>query len=199
MAGCCAWQCSTVVCSGERVLKYRCRPGPAAGAHCMMAVCLPSALVPVRLDVNTCPCPVVHSLLPGDQESWQLSDQITGAAAPELQNMGSSLDTRVAGVCNRAQTGTAQNLHPLSSSRVFALLQTPFYLVVETSGSVPDHDYAKLDGFLEAAYSQNLIEDGTIAQDSRQAAGIWQLRENISEALRLAGGCCIVEALRLHP
>ena len=68
-------------------------------------------------------------------------------------------------------------------------MQTPFYLVVETSGSVPDHDYAKLDGFLEAAYSQNLIEDGTIAQDSRQAAGIWQLRENISEALRLAGGC----------
>ena len=107
----------------------------------------------------------------------------------------SSLDNWVGGVCNRAQAGPDQHLHPPRLTPVSALLQTPFYLVVETSGSVPDHDYAKLDGFLEAAYSQNLIEDGTIAQDSRQAAGIWQLRENISEALRLAGGCCTVGAL----
>lgn len=32
-----------------------------------------------------------------------------------------------------------------------------------------------------------LVTDGTIAQDSSQANGIWQLREGISVALRHAG------------
>lgn len=66
-------------------------------------------------------------------------------------------------------------------------MQTPIYLVVETSGSNAEHDYAKLEKFLEEAYEEEMIVDGTIAQDSSQQAAIWALRENISEGLRHAG------------
>ena len=66
-------------------------------------------------------------------------------------------------------------------------MQTPIYLVVETSGSNTEHDYAKLEHFLEEAYNDEIIVDGTIAQDSGQQASIWNLRESISEGLRHAG------------
>ncbi|KAK9797831.1 hypothetical protein WJX73_005363 [Symbiochloris irregularis] len=64
---------------------------------------------------------------------------------------------------------------------------TQFYLVVETSGSNAEHDMAKLEGFLTDAMEEGLIADGTIAQDTGQAQGIWGLREGISVALRHAG------------
>lgn len=71
-------------------------------------------------------------------------------------------------------------------------MQTPIYLVVETSGSNLEHDFGKLEVFLEEAYNDEMIADGTIAQDSSQQASIWNLRESISEGLRHAGtlsGC----------
>ena len=66
-------------------------------------------------------------------------------------------------------------------------MQAPFYLVVETSGSNSEHDTAKLEAFLEEVYADGVVADGTIAQDSTQAAGIWHLRESISVGLRHAG------------
>ncbi|KAL3143740.1 hypothetical protein ABBQ32_003572 [Trebouxia sp. C0010 RCD-2024] len=66
-------------------------------------------------------------------------------------------------------------------------IQTPIYLVVETSGSNLEHDFGKLEVFLEEAYNDEMIADGTIAQDSSQQASIWNLRESISEGLRHAG------------
>ena len=59
--------------------------------------------------------------------------------------------------------------------------------MVETSGSNAEHDYAKLEKFLEEAYEEGIIVDGTIAQDSSQQGSIWNLRESISEGLRHAG------------
>ena len=44
-----------------------------------------------------------------------------------------------------------------------------------------------VQGFLEAAMEEGLIADGTVAQDTSQAQGIWGLREGISVALRHAG------------
>ena len=77
--------------------------------------------------------------------------------------------------------------HVGACASLWCILQTPIYLVVETSGSNSEHDYAKLEKFLEEAYEEELIADGTIAQDSTQQAAIWQLRESISEGLRHAG------------
>ncbi|BDA44336.1 probable D-2-hydroxyglutarate dehydrogenase, mitochondrial [Coccomyxa sp. Obi] len=65
--------------------------------------------------------------------------------------------------------------------------QTPFYLVVETSGSNEAHDYAKIEAFLEEVMEEGWVLDGTIAQDSTQTAAIWGLREGISVALKHAG------------
>ncbi|CAK0772713.1 hypothetical protein CVIRNUC_003992 [Coccomyxa viridis] len=65
--------------------------------------------------------------------------------------------------------------------------QTPFYLVVETSGSNEAHDSEKLQGFLEEVMEEGMVLDGTIAQDSTQIAGIWGIREGISVALKHAG------------
>lgn len=63
----------------------------------------------------------------------------------------------------------------------------PFFVVVETSGSEPTHDAAKMEAFLEAAMAAGAVEDGVIAQDGAQAAAMWRLREGITEALRHRG------------
>ena len=65
--------------------------------------------------------------------------------------------------------------------------KAPFFVVVETSGSVASHDEAKVEMFLEAAMAEGVVDDGTIAQDSSQAAAMWKLREGITEALRHRG------------
>ncbi|CAI5489134.1 unnamed protein product [Closterium sp. Naga37s-1] len=63
----------------------------------------------------------------------------------------------------------------------------PFYVLIETSGSNPDHDRVKLDAFLEGVMEDGAVEDGTVAHDSTQAAAIWHLREGVAEALQRAG------------
>jgi D-2-hydroxyglutarate dehydrogenase len=63
----------------------------------------------------------------------------------------------------------------------------PFYMLIETSGSDEGHDSEKLSGFLEQALENNLILDGTVAQDHAQARSLWKLREGIAEALAKDG------------
>lgn len=63
----------------------------------------------------------------------------------------------------------------------------PFYMLIEISGSVRQHDEDKLSQFLETAMERGLILNGTIAQDQKQAKAFWKLRESISEALSRAG------------
>jgi FAD/FMN-containing dehydrogenase len=58
----------------------------------------------------------------------------------------------------------------------------PFYVLVETSGSSKDHDYSKLESFLEKAIENGDIGDGTLAQDTTQLLNIWKIRETIPEA-----------------
>ena len=44
-----------------------------------------------------------------------------------------------------------------------------------------------MQGFLEEVMGEEMVLDGTIAQDSAQIAGIWGIREGISVALKHAG------------
>ena len=69
---------------------------------------------------------------------------------------------------------------PLSARR-------PFYVLIETHGSNPDHDQQKVYSFLDALQSNGLVDDGTIAQDEKQAADIWHLRESLGLAFRGEG------------
>ncbi|XP_012889119.1 PREDICTED: D-2-hydroxyglutarate dehydrogenase, mitochondrial isoform X2 [Dipodomys ordii] len=60
---------------------------------------------------------------------------------------------------------------------------SPFYILVETSGSNAGHDAEKLGSFLEQALSSGLVTDGTMATDHRKVQALWALRERITEAL----------------
>ncbi|XP_006875297.1 PREDICTED: d-2-hydroxyglutarate dehydrogenase, mitochondrial [Chrysochloris asiatica] len=65
--------------------------------------------------------------------------------------------------------------------------ESPFYVLVETSGSNMEHDEAKLAAFLEDALDSGLVTDGTVATDQRKMKTLWALRERITEALSRDG------------
>ncbi|KAJ2974675.1 hypothetical protein NQ176_g5931 [Zarea fungicola] len=64
----------------------------------------------------------------------------------------------------------------------------PFYCLIETSGSNGDHDYEKLEKFLEDVMSREIIADGVVAQDATQIKALWAWRESISEVSGHWGG-----------
>lgn len=63
----------------------------------------------------------------------------------------------------------------------------PCYMLIETSGSDEEHDQEKLTRFLENTISSGLVQDGTLAANSRETAAMWTLRESIPEALLREG------------
>ena len=66
--------------------------------------------------------------------------------------------------------------------------QHPFYCLLETSGSNPDHDSEKLEKFLEHVMSEEIVSDGVLAQDETQIQSLWSWREGIPECLGHWGG-----------
>ncbi|KAM4895095.1 D-2-hydroxyglutarate dehydrogenase, mitochondrial [Sylvia borin] len=64
---------------------------------------------------------------------------------------------------------------------------SPFYVLIETSGSNSSHDEEKLNNFLEQAMASGLVTDGTVATDDKKIKGLWSLRERITEALTHEG------------
>ncbi|NXP38965.1 D2HDH protein, partial [Leiothrix lutea] len=80
---------------------------------------------------------------------------------------------------------------------------SPFYVLIETSGSNSSHDEEKLNNFLDQAMASGLVTDGTVATDDKKikaraawlmwlsvilfAQGLWSLRERITEALTHEG------------
>jgi FAD/FMN-containing dehydrogenase len=64
----------------------------------------------------------------------------------------------------------------------------PFYCLIETSGSNADHDYEKLEKFLEDVMGREIVADGVLAQDETQARALWGWREGITECLGHWGG-----------
>ncbi|PHH62150.1 hypothetical protein CDD81_7524 [Ophiocordyceps australis] len=64
----------------------------------------------------------------------------------------------------------------------------PFYCLIETSGSNADHDYEKLEKFLQHVMGQDVVMDGVVAQDATQAKALWAWREGIPESIGHWGG-----------
>lgn len=64
----------------------------------------------------------------------------------------------------------------------------PFYCLIETSGSNGDHDYEKLEKFLEDVMGKEIITDGVVAQDETQLKSLWSWREGVPECLGHWGG-----------
>ncbi|KAF5921543.1 D-2-hydroxyglutarate dehydrogenase, mitochondrial isoform X1 [Diceros bicornis minor] len=65
--------------------------------------------------------------------------------------------------------------------------ESPFYVLIETSGSRAGHDAEKLTSFLEQVLGSGLVTDGTLATDQRRIKMLWALRERITEALSRDG------------
>ncbi|XP_048397696.1 D-2-hydroxyglutarate dehydrogenase, mitochondrial isoform X2 [Stegostoma tigrinum] len=63
------------------------------------------------------------------------------------------------------------------------LQETPFYILIETSGSNDVHDQEKLNNFLEKVMTSGLVTDGTMATEENKIKALWALRERITEAL----------------
>ncbi|UNI14202.1 (R)-2-hydroxyglutarate--pyruvate transhydrogenase [Purpureocillium takamizusanense] len=64
----------------------------------------------------------------------------------------------------------------------------PFYCLIETSGSNGDHDYEKLEKFLEDVMTNDVVADGVVAQDATQIKSLWGWRESVPECIGHWGG-----------
>ena len=82
-----------------------------------------------------------------------------------------------------AMDASRHNLHLRSPIATDA----PFYVLIETHGSSPRHDREKVDALLEQLLERQLVTDGTVAQDEKQAAEIWEVRESMALALKKEG------------
>ncbi|NXI47839.1 D2HDH protein, partial [Galbula dea] len=72
---------------------------------------------------------------------------------------------------------------------------SPFYVLIETSGSSSTHDEEKLNNFIEQTMTSGLVTSGTVATDETKIKAstwfiwisliqtLWSLRERITEAL----------------
>ncbi|KAF8934445.1 hypothetical protein CPC16_001656 [Podila verticillata] len=63
----------------------------------------------------------------------------------------------------------------------------PFYILIETSGSNKDHDDEKLNNYLEGLLTDDVVQDGVVAQDTTQFNNLWSIREGIPEACSKTG------------
>ncbi|XP_046397829.1 D-2-hydroxyglutarate dehydrogenase, mitochondrial [Ischnura elegans] len=64
---------------------------------------------------------------------------------------------------------------------------TPFSLLIETSGGNSEHDEAKLSLFLDEATNKGYINDGTLASEPSRIKNLWDLREGITQSLSCDG------------
>eukprot|EP00644_Phytophthora_capsici_P005305 jgi/Phyca11/531619/estExt2_fgenesh1_pg.C_PHYCAscaffold_10270 len=64
---------------------------------------------------------------------------------------------------------------------------SPYYVLIETSGSNAGHDMEKLEAFLEGVMGDGVVVDGTVAQDEAQARKLFVIREDITVALAARG------------
>ena len=60
-------------------------------------------------------------------------------------------------------------------------------MVIETHGSNSEHDQEKLEAFLESAMETGIVNNGTVADGSKQVNELWQMRERMAEALQHDG------------
>ncbi|KAL8897768.1 MAG: hypothetical protein Q9192_002421 [Flavoplaca navasiana] len=85
--------------------------------------------------------------------------------------------------------GRSQNLvHDVTNKKRPLEGDHPFYCLIETSGSNAEHDKEKLDQFLEHVISEEIILDGTLADNESQMQALWSWREGIPECLGHWGG-----------
>lgn len=66
-------------------------------------------------------------------------------------------------------------------------------VLIECAGSNAEHNREKLEHFLEAAFEQELVADGVIAESETQSHELWELRESLPEAVLKAGSAATLK------
>jgi len=113
-------------------------------------------------------------------ESYEKAQQAFRAAKGQLSEILSAFELMDNGSQDLVYK-VRQNKKPLEDEH-------PFYCLIETSGSNGDHDYEKLEKFLEDVMSNEIVSDGVLAQDETQVKALWGWREGIPECLGHWGG-----------
>jgi FAD/FMN-containing dehydrogenase len=67
----------------------------------------------------------------------------------------------------------------------------PYYVLAEFSSGQEGSLREVVEGLLEHAFEQELVLDGTIASSKAQAEGLWTIRHNASEAMKLDPSPCV--------
>lgn len=113
-------------------------------------------------------------------ESFEKVQQAYRAAKGQLSEILSAFEL---------MDGPSQDLvHAVTDKKRPLHSQHPFYCLIETSGSNPDHDSEKLEKFLEHVMGEEIVSDGVLAQDETQKQSLWSWREGIPECLGHWGG-----------
>ncbi|PHH78044.1 hypothetical protein CDD82_3245 [Ophiocordyceps australis] len=113
-------------------------------------------------------------------ESYAKAQQAFREAKSQLSEILSAFEL-MDGTSQRLVKRVGQEKAPLEA-------EYPFYCLVETSGSNGDHDYEKLESFLQHVMGQDVVMDGVVAQDATQAKALWGWREGIPESIGHWGG-----------
>ncbi len=113
-------------------------------------------------------------------ESFEKVQQAFRAAKEQLSEILSAFELMDAPSQDLVHTVTNKK-RPLEGTH-------PFYCLIETSGSNPAHDGAKLESFLEHVMGEEIVSDGVLAQDETQIKSLWSWREGIPECLGHWGG-----------
>ena len=62
-----------------------------------------------------------------------------------------------------------------------------FYALIETSGSVEEHDRDKLERFLDRVMADGMVADGTMAESEAHQSALWSIRELMNESMNKRG------------
>lgn len=63
----------------------------------------------------------------------------------------------------------------------------PYSVLVETHGSVEEHDQAKIEAFLELVMDNGTVVDGVLAQNLGQVEDMWRVRESCNPSVAATG------------
>ncbi|MEM1379140.1 MAG: FAD-binding oxidoreductase [Pseudomonadota bacterium] len=69
--------------------------------------------------------------------------------------------------------------------------RAPFYVLCEFASGEKDRLRTMVERVLETAFEQEIVIDGTIAADSKQAESLWHLRHAATEAMKKDGAPCV--------
>jgi len=83
-------------------------------------------------------------------------------------------------------TDRMKTTSPLDGTLPFSTIPN-YAILVETHGSSEEHDQIKLQQFVETAFEQGLVRDGTIAQNLRQVQDFWKIRESCNPSVASRG------------